>query len=315
MKLFQKSAPQEVSKPVTRDLQKELYPILYSKRYLDERLQELSGQEMNISREILNIRSSFDEALGSMGSLSQEVDEFCGSFQKINSVVGQFEDVEKNILASIENAQKQIAVLKSDSAKAGESFQAMDQNFNILQETVNEIKETAGGIIAVANQTNLLALNASIEAARAGEQGKGFAVVADQVGKLSYEIKNLVEKVNNSIKNVEEKTGELNQAMQDSKKALEVSQTSVDEATETFDQVKQVTYGVENVQKDIVAVVNQSEKEIQGVKEYVTISKAQYDKILQYIEAIDSYDNKKSAVFEDIHNMLMQIEPLAQSVK
>ena len=191
----------------------------------------------------------------------------------------------------------------------------MDQNFGILQQTVNEIKETAGGIIAVANQTNLLALNASIEAARAGEQGKGFAVVAEQVGKLSYEIKNLVEKVNTSVKNVEEKTNELNEAMQASKKALEVSQTGVDDATEIFNKVKESTYEVETVQKNISAVIEESQRGITEVKEYVKISKTQYDKILQYIESIDSYDNKKSAVFEDIRNILMQIEPLAASIK
>lgn len=316
MKLFQKSVSQENIKAVEqRDLQKELYPIVYSKKYLDGRLEELSGQEMNISREILNIKNSFGKALNSMEELTSEVDTFHESFGKINSVVGQFADVEKTILDSVEEAQNQIQILKRDSAKAGESFDAMDQNFGILQETVNEIKETAGGIIAVANQTNLLALNASIEAARAGEQGKGFAVVADQVGKLSYEIKNLVEKVNASVKNVEEKTSELNEAMQASKKALEVSQTSVDDATEIFNKVKESTYEVEHVQKNITAVVNESEKGIAEVKEYVAMSRSQYDNILRCIESIDSHDNKKSAVFEDIHNMLMQIEPLALSIK
>ena len=173
MRLFQKSVPQEtVKKEERRDLQEELYPVIYSKRYLTERMEELSGQEMNISREILNIKNSFDQALGSMQDLTSEVDTFYESFHEINHVVGQFADVEKTILDSIEEAQNQIQTLKKDSARAGESFEMMDQNFGILQQTVNEIKETAGGIIAVANQTNLLALNASIEAARAGEQGK-----------------------------------------------------------------------------------------------------------------------------------------------
>lgn len=316
MRLFQKSVPQEtVKKEERRDLQEELYPVIYSKRYLAERMEELSGQEMNISREILNIKNSFDQALGSMQDLTSEVDTFYESFHEINHVVGQFADVEKTILDSIEEAQNQIQTLKKDSARAGESFEMMDQNFGILQQTVNEIKETAGGIIAVANQTNLLALNASIEAARAGEQGKGFAVVAEQVGKLSYEIKNLVEKVNTSVKNVEEKTNELNEAMQASKKALEVSQTGVDDATEIFNKVKESTYEVETVQKNISAVIEESQRGITEVKEYVKISKTQYDKILQYIESIDSYDNKKSAVFEDIRNILMQIEPLAASIK
>ncbi len=316
MKLFRKNVPQTVTeKEETRDLQEELYPILYSKRYMTDRLEELSEQEMNISREILNIKNSFGSALDSMENLSSEVDTFHESFQEVDQVVGQFADVERKIIDSIEDAQKQIQVLKTDSAKAGESFAMMDQNFSILQETVNEIKNTTGGIIAVANQTNLLALNASIEAARAGEQGKGFTVVAEQVGKLSDEIKNLVEQVNASVRNVEEKTNELNEAMQASKQALEVSQTGVDEATETFDKVKEATHEVETVQQNVSAVLTESQKGITEVKEYVTLSRNQYDKILTYIESIDSCDNKKSAMFEDIRNMLMQIEPLTKSVQ
>lgn len=316
MKLFRKNVPQTVTeKEETRNLQEELYPVLYSKRYMTDRLEELSEQEMNISREILNIKKSFGSALDSMENLSSEVDTFHESFQEVDQVVGQFADVEKKIIDSIEDAQKQIQILKTDSAKAGESFAMMDQNFVILQETVNEIKNTTGGIIAVANQTNLLALNASIEAARAGEQGKGFTVVAEQVGKLSDEIKNLVEQVNASVRNVEEKTNELNEAMQASRQALEVSQTGVDEATETFDKVKEATHEVENVQQNVSAVLTESQKGIAEVKEYVTLSRNQYDKILTYIESIDSCDNKKSAMFEDIRNMLMQIEPLAKSVQ
>lgn len=316
MKLFRKNVPQTVTeKEETRNLQEELYPVLYSKRYMTDRLEELSEQEMNISREILNIKNSFGSALDSMENLSSEVDTFHESFQEVDQVVGRFADVEKKIIDSIEDAQKQIQVLKTDSAKAGESFAMMDQNFSILQETVNEIKNTTGGIIAVANQTNLLALNASIEAARAGEQGKGFTVVAEQVGKLSDEIKNLVEQVNASVRNVEEKTNELNEAMQASRQALEVSQTGVDEATETFDKVKEATHEVETVQQNVSAVLTESQKGIAEVKEYVTLSRKQYDKILTYIESIDSCDNKKSAMFEDIRNMLMQIEPLVKSVQ
>lgn len=316
MKLFRKNVSQVViEKEETRNLQEELYPILYSKRYMTERLEELSEQEMNISREILNIKNSYGSALDNMENLSSEVDSFHESFQEVDQVVGQFADVERKIIDSIEDAQKQIQVLKTDSAKAGESFAMMDQNFSILQETVNEIKNTTGGIIAVANQTNLLALNASIEAARAGEQGKGFTVVAEQVGKLSDEIKNLVEQVNASVRNVEEKTNELNEAMQASKQALEVSQTGVDEATETFDKVKEATHEVETVQQNVSAVLTESQKGITEVKEYVTLSKNQYDKIITYIESIDSCDNKKSAMFEDIRNMLMQIEPLTKSVQ
>ena len=69
------------------------------------------------------------------------------------------------------------------------------------------------------------------------------------------------------------------------------------------------------LQQNVSAVLTESQKGIAEVKEYVTLSRKQYDKILTYIESIDSCDNKKSAMFEDIRNMLMQIEPLVKSVQ
>ena len=61
----------------------------------------------------------------------------------------------------------------------------MDTVFQMLQNSVDEIKKFTNEIVGIANQTNMLALNASIEAARAGDNGKGFSVVAEEVRKLS----------------------------------------------------------------------------------------------------------------------------------
>ncbi len=67
---------------------------------------------------------------------------------------------------------------------------------------IEQIQESAQGIIAIAEQTNLLSLNASIEAARAGENGKGFAVVADEIGKLAATSKHTAEQINRVLDDV-----------------------------------------------------------------------------------------------------------------
>ncbi len=67
---------------------------------------------------------------------------------------------------------------------------------------IEQIQESAQGIIAIAEQTNLLSLNASIEAARAGENGKGFAVVADEIGKLAATSKHTAEQINHVLDDV-----------------------------------------------------------------------------------------------------------------
>ena len=51
--------------------------------------------------------------------------------------------------------------------------------------SVNQIKNLAGEILAIAQQTRLISLNASVEAANAGAAGRGFAMVAREVRELS----------------------------------------------------------------------------------------------------------------------------------
>lgn len=67
----------------------------------------------------------------------------------------------------------------------GESIEAVRDQTEKTNQSVQEIRTVTEIIAGISNQTNLLALNASIEAARAGEHGKGFAVVADEIRKLA----------------------------------------------------------------------------------------------------------------------------------
>lgn len=314
MGIFRKKIDKEQPVVIEKNIQEELYPVIYTQKYVKERIDELSEEEVNISREIIQIKDSFGAVTENGTGLSECVDNFHDSFLQIGEVVGQFQEVEQSILDSVENAKAQVSVLQTDSNKVQESFDIMGQNFAVLMDTISEIREAAGGIIAIANQTNLLALNASIEAARAGEQGRGFAVVAEQVGKLSHEIKELVEKVNSSVEHVEEQTSEMSHTMRQSKEALEVSQEGVGKANEIFDQISHATHKVESVQESIHDVVNASEHGIMDVKNYVKQSNSQCDRVLEYISSIDHHNNRKSAIFEDIQNMLQQIEPLVKSV-
>lgn len=313
MSIFKKK--EEMLIPSDASVSKEdIYPILYAKRFVESQYDELSNEEVVISNEIVNIEQSFQNVLDSVEQLTGSIDSFHGSFEHIAQVADSFKEVRQDILDSVSAAQQQMVRLKEDSADMNDRMTNMGQNFNLLEASVSEIKECAKGIIAVANQTNMLALNASIEAARAGEQGKGFAVVAEQVRKLSEEIKLLIDQVNESVSHVEENTNELSGSLQKSTDVLQKNVENVEETTAIFDTVKEQAERFRQVQSGINTAIQESESKLDAVTDYVVLSKKNYDQVLSCINQIQQSDNVKTTLFENIREMLSQIEPMTQEL-
>lgn len=315
MGLFsKKSAATEKKEEQKVDLKEQIYPIVYTKQYIDKQYDKLSDEEVVTSKQILQIKEAFQTVLDGVDGLNSHIGEFGEMFGSISEVADSFQGVRSDIIQSVNQAQEQVGKLKEDSQKVTEKFHSMDQNFEFLLGAVNEIKDCAGSIIAVANKTNMLALNASIEAARAGEQGKGFAVVAGQVTGLAEQIKKLIGAVNESIFHVERETRELNTSMIDAKTALEANEKNVDNTYEIFEAIKGQTDEVNHVQQEISKAIEMSRRKMDGISNFVVLSKSQYDRVLDYIEDIEESDGKKAAILEEIRNLLCQIEPLAEHI-
>lgn len=289
---------------------KSLYPVLYVIDRLKEYRNALIKSEVDSLHELSMVSKSFNKVLQDSEDLKTSLQDFEQTFSNINTVAGQFAAVKENISKSVVRVQDEVENLKESSLLASNYFDEMQSTFETFQLSVDEIKKCMGQIVSIANQTNILSINASIEAARAGEQGRGFATVAGEVKHLSDQIKDLVATVDSRIGDVEQGTAQLNASIQTSHQALGESISKVDETYEMFDHITQAAEETESVQSEISLVIDDSKAKLHTLDKFFDQIKQQYEKVMQHINRVNIMGTTKSAMYEDIDNMMSQIPPI-----
>lgn len=312
--MFGKNKIEVAPAEVTEEKKMDKHPIRHAVSYLSEIHEKLEQHDLSASRRLRDTNGKFSELQQEMENITEEVGTLDQTFENIIQVSEHFSEVENSINISVEEAQKQVDVLKKDSSDVSDSFHKMDETFQVLLSSVEKIRSCTEEIVSVANQTNLLALNASIEAARAGEQGRGFSVVAEEVKVLAEGIKQLVDDVNASIADVEGKTEELNLSLKTSQKALEHSIENVEQTHEIFDKIKESATKTETVRNNIADAVEDSRVCVNEMKNFIDSSNKSYGEIMEHMEEIDIEDSKKGVLFESFNNMIGQIIPMVDEL-
>lgn len=289
-----------------------LYPIVHIVKSLKGYQQDLVQKEVSSLFELNMINRSFDEVLKEAGQFQSKLQDFEHSFYSINQASGGFASVKEDISNSVVQAKNEVENLKGISVSLAANFGEMGTIFTRLQEDMEKIKQCMEKIELIADQTNILAINASIEAARAGEQGKGFAVVATEVRTLADGIKVLSSDVDASVKMIENGTNELSNNIKTSQQTLGEGAGKVESTSEMFDKIIEAADGAETVQSEIAKVIDESQTALRTVCGFFDNVNERYDEVQRHIKKASELGTTKSAIFEDVDNILSQIPPIIE---
>ena len=302
-------------KPEQTREERSLYPILHVAGSLKEYQKELVQKEVASLWELSLVGTSFSSVLKEADHFQAKLQDLGASFSNINQTAEQFIQVRGEIAQSVSEAQGQMEALGNTSMQVQHSYDEMTEIFTQLQAAIKGIQQCMGKIVSIADQTNILAINASIEAARAGTAGQGFAVVAAQVKDLAKEIKVLAGEVDSGVCDVESRAGQLSDSIVASQQTLGQGVGIVSQTDESFRQITAAAEGAVSVQAEISGVISSSQNELQTIRQFFDQIKDRYQEVIQHIDSASRLGTTKSAMFEDMDNMISQIPPLVKDLE
>lgn len=224
-------------------------------KFFSNRISDVSSKINSMSYEVHNLLDNSRKAVSEITNANSEL------VQSISSITIKANDVKNNT----ENTSDLVNQISKDTESALTQSKSTAEDFKLLMEAFNEMKEIVEGIYEISDQTNLLAFNASIEAARAGEAGRGFSVVAEEIRKLSDSTKDLLTSISTIVATVSERSSKSSQDIEHTVVSLESINTSVSTMRTSIDASNQSIAGIALSLENISAVseeINSSLEEL-----------------------------------------------------
>ncbi len=281
-------------------------------RYLTDQKVKLQSEEKVTISGIETIRDSFSGVEEKYQNIQDSVAEFSGEFKQVEEITEAFDGIVNELVQTADRTYAGIEAVDESSSDVFKTIEDVQAVFGQFQQSFDEIREKVELISGFASQTNLLALNASIEAARAGESGRGFAVVADSVNDLAKEIQGVVTSIRESMEKLDNNNSRLVTSIENTKVAMEESHEKIVETQETVSGIKDVAESVTSQSQQMTEVFDSCQKSMDAISNNIADSVNYFARVDSDIEDMKAKITKKGFMFEDMNNVLEQIEPLTR---
>ncbi|QCD52545.1 MCP-domain signal transduction protein [Campylobacter sp. RM16192] len=226
---------------------------------------ELSAAAIQTGKNVENSSNIIQETTNKATTIKEQIE---NSIEEAKKSKADMEAASSSII----EANNAIEHLSNKIQSSVEVELDLASRISQLSSDAEQVKGVLAVINDIADQTNLLALNAAIEAARAGEHGRGFAVVADEVRKLAERTQKSLVEINATINIIVQAISDSSEKMNSNsrqigeltlvadevrdkivfmsnsmQKAIIMSDTRVEDYIKTGDNIKQIIYGMSNI--------------------------------------------------------------------
>ncbi len=281
-------------------------------RYSIEQKNKLQAEEKDTIAGIDTIKDSFSLVEEKYDAITASVGSFQDQFKSLAEITTAFDSIAAELVDTADNTYAGMEAVDESSAGVSTTIDEVQAVFSQFQSSFDEIRDKVEQISSFASQTNLLALNASIEAARAGEAGRGFAIVADSVNDLAKEIQSVVTSIRESMAQLDANNNRLVDSIENTKTAIEASHDRIVETQGTIAGIKTVADNVTSQSQHMTSVYDSCQMSISSISANIDDSVQYFAKVDEDIDDIKVQITKKGFMFEDMNNVLEQIDSITK---